>query len=566
MSTRAMLSNRRMKDYRLLIVLSAAIFLSSQSAWGADLQLKAVSAKKNSLSVVVDPRMELLSIVQHLSDYRTAFPDLVTERQFPYRKDVDEWFSRSKDHPVLEMFSRMSSKEFNYDAPPHSVLYLNPDLSLAPVIFKDERFDVKRAGGKEQMTAFAEALKAFAEASDFPEFYKNHVSFYRQITEETMKTVGGNDNIGQLEQYYGEKRNSYSVIISPLFGYSSFGPQTERKKGVKDIYFIMGPTAVRSDIPVFGTTSVFDFLQRHEFSHSFVNPLTDKHWDLANKYSDLFAPMEEKMEEQAYEDWKTVVNESIIRAVTSRLAYRIDGREAGDKELQGNKHQGFVFTDALASRLEEYERNRDKYPTLDSYYPELIKAFDGFSQASVRDLLPKEGFTVNQQVRRGTCVVYEIPQGEGNADAVSYVTQMHERVRFWSGWELVDASKLDESALKEKLKNGFVLYTTIGSRLFKAATKPLDIKIEGGVFDWNGVREPVGELRLILIGNNPYGEGYCSVYAGGSTRLLPGINGIPHGLCSYHIIRGDNLLKEGHYNEEFASTDSDANGDSGVKD
>ncbi len=533
---------------RLLIV---AVLAVSQPTWGAELQLDPVSVKKNSLAVVVDPRMELLSIVQYLSDYRTAHPTLVAQSQFQYRTEVDEWFSRSKDHPVMEMFSRMASKGFGFDAPPNFVLYLNQDLSLDPALATDGRLELDRMGGKDQMARFVAAFKSFAVDSGFPEFYQKHLPYYKQIAEETMKTVGGGDNVGEVEKYYGDKRNSYSVVIASLFGHGSFGPQIERKRGVKDIYCVMGPTGVRDGTPVFGSTDIFNYLQRHEFSHSFVNPLTAKHWDLVGKYSNLLAPMAEKMRASAYGEWHTVVNESIIRAVTSRLAYRIDGREAGDKELNENKSRGFVFTDALVGKLEEYEQNRSKYPTFDSYYPELVKAFEGFSPDSVRALLPKEGMTINRQSQVGKCIVYDVAEGEGTADAVSYITKMHDR--FWSSRELVDAAKLDEPARKEKLKDGFVIYTTIGSPVFNAATAPLGIKIDKGTFEWKGVKAPVGELRVFLIGKNPYGRGYCTVYAGGSTRLLSGMNSLFHGPCSYHIFQGIKLLKEGHYDGEFVS-------------
>lgn len=534
-------------------LLMIAVFAVTQPTWGAKLQLEPVSVKQNSLAVVVDPRMELLSILQYLSEYRTTYPALVTQSQFRYRTDVDEWFSRSKDHPVMEMFSRMSSKGFSFDAPPNFILYLNQDLSLDPAVAADGRLDLKRAGGEDQLVRFVAALKTFAVDSGFPEFYEKHLPYYKQIAEQTMKTVGAGDNVGEVEKYYGDKRNSYSVVIASLFGHGSYGPQIERKKGVKDIYCVMGPTGVRDGLPVFGSTETFNYLQRHEFSHSFVNPLTSKHWDLVGKYSNLLPPMAEKMRASAYSEWQTVVNESIIRAVTSRLAYRIDGREAGDKELKENKSRGFVFTDALVSKLAEYEQSRSKYPTFDSYYPELVKAFDGFSPDSVRALLPKEGMTINRQSQIGKCIVYDIAEDEGRADAVSYVTKVHDR--FWSAWELVDATKLDEPARREKLKDGFVLYTTIGSSLFNAATKPLGIKIDGGTFDWKGVKSPVGELRVFLIGKNPYGEGYCTVYAGGSTRLLSGMNSLFHGPCSYHIFSGDKLLREGHYDGEFVSMD-----------
>jgi len=149
-------------------------------------------------------------------------------------------------------------------------------------------------------------------------------------------------------------------------------------------------------------------------------------------------------------------------------------------------------------------------------------------------------------------LVYELPDDEGRDDAVLSIGQVHDR--FFSNLETIDATKLDDSTLKDKLRGDFVLYTTIGSRLFKAATQPLRIQIDGGTLRWNGVTAPVSGIRVILVGKNPYGDGHCLVYAAGSNRLLVGINSVFHGPRSYHIFQGDTLLKEGYYNEKFVAS------------
>lgn len=533
----------------LTALLSANTMLSTPTIVRTKLSLEPVSVTKNSLSIAVDPRIELLSIVQYLSDYSKIDSALVTRLNHSYRKDVDDWFSKSKSHPVMKMFNRMSSKGFGYDAPPCVVLYLNTDLTLDEIIFKNDPTDVYRAGGKKQMVAFANALKAFAVKSGFPEFYETHISFYKKITQETMKNVEDKNVIKKLEQYYGEKKSGYTVVISPLLGGGNFGPQIERKKGSKEVYCIMGPRKEKDGIPEFGSDEYFHQLQRHEFGHSFVNPLVDKYRDLWEKHSNLFPPMESKMKRQAYGQWSTVVRESMLRAVTTRQAYLFDGQDAGNRELRREQGRGFVFTEALVKKLEEYEGNRTKYPALDSFFPELLKVLDSFSESSVRDALANSDLTLNDKFRDAGILVYEVPDAEGKDDAVGYIKQMHDR--FFSKLEMMDATKLDDSTLKDKLKGEFALYTTIGSRLFKAATQPLNIRIDGGKLNWNGVKAPVSELRIILVGKNPYGDGNCIVYAAGCSKLLVGINGCFHGSCSYHIFRDKQLLKEGFYNEKF---------------
>jgi hypothetical protein len=152
---------------------------------------------------------------------------------------------------------------------------------------------------------------------------------------------------------------------------------------------------------------------------------------------------------------------------------------------------------------------------------------------------------------RDCVVVHEIPGDEGKADAVKRIAGI--RDMFWPGREIIDATKVDDATLKEKLKKGFTLYTTLGttSKLFKATTRPLGIRIEGKTLSWNGVSAPASGLRIIAVGKNPYGEGNCVVYAAGSAKLLGSINACFHGPSSYHIYQGDKLLKEGLYKHDF---------------
>ncbi len=517
----------------------------------------AVVLKKNSLTIAVDPRIELISVVQYLSDYRNLGQFLVTEFDLTYRADADKWFSKSKNHPVIEMFNRMS-KGFNHDAPPTTALYLNPDLSLNGAIFRERGQNlVGRAGGKEQIRAFAGALKAFATDSGFPEFYESHKAYYAQIIRQTAESVSDVDLILQLEQYYGEKRNSYTVIISPLLGRGSYGPQIERTEGVKDIYTIMGPFQSREGLPNFGSIEYFNQQQRHELGHSFANPMADRNQKQVAQYAHLFPPMEPVMRSQSYPFWDTVLKESVVRAVTTRLAYLHDGAAAGDRELAYHRSRGFIFTEALAKKLEAYEQDRGKYTTLDSFFPQLLTGLDGFTESSVGELInsyvdSKQGsarnLIINDYMSQVQTLVYELPDDPGRDDAVRYVGKVHDA--FFGKLETIDATKLDGPALNARLKSSFVVYTTIGSRLFKAATQPLNIQISGDTLTWNGVSAPVAELRLIIIGKNPYGEGKSLVYAAGSNRLLTGINNCFHGPRSYHIFQGDKLLKEGFYDEK----------------
>jgi hypothetical protein len=113
----------------------------------------------------------------------------------------------------------------------------------------------------------------------------------------------------------------------------------------------------------------------------------------------------------------------------------------------------------------------------------------------------------------------------------------------------------NRASLKEKLKGGFILYTTLGdpSSVLRLATRQLGWSVTEGSFHFRDITTPGGDVKFILVGRNPYGKGYCAIYVAGSNRGLLGINNLYDGPASYQISQGDRLLREGSYDEHFVS-------------
>ena len=127
----------------------------------------------NSINITVDPRIELLSVVQYLSDYKGyQGMQMITSFSFTYKNDVIAYFEPYKDHEAVKLFKEMSSNGFWYGQPPHSMLYLSapPELRvLTPV----DAFNVERAGGQEKLEEFFGQLRSFAVETDFMNFYNS---------------------------------------------------------------------------------------------------------------------------------------------------------------------------------------------------------------------------------------------------------------------------------------------------------------------------------------------------------------------------------------------------------
>lgn len=191
-----------------------------------------------------------------------------------------------------------------------------------------------------------------------------------------------------LDNYYGMQVNSYNLILSPLLHSGGYGPRVEANNGLYNIYGIIGPHDITEKDSIIApdySTEAIRYIVWHEFSHSFVNPTTEKYIDEINIYEDLFLKIEKQMNSQSYPTWEICVNEHIVRAITARLVYLDQGQEAYDAIITNERANGFYYIPALCESLSVYEKNRDVYPTFESYYHELIKVFKDLSEQELND-------------------------------------------------------------------------------------------------------------------------------------------------------------------------------------
>jgi hypothetical protein len=71
--------------------------------------------------------------------------------------------------------------------------------------------------------------------------------------------------------------------------------------------------------------------------------------------------------------WLHMVDEHVIRAVTSRLEALRGGEERGREHLANERKSGFALVGPFYEALLDYERSRSRYPTLRDFYPRFIE-------------------------------------------------------------------------------------------------------------------------------------------------------------------------------------------------
>jgi hypothetical protein len=271
---------RKPKYYLIIFILAILIiaiyYFKSSSAKDSAAStgiLEPISKNVNGINMTVDPRIELLAAVQAISGYDEKF-HLITNQDFSYKKDMKDYFSSFSDHEAVKTFDNLSSVSFSFDAPPTAMLYLSNPLELK--VKQDFNDYLKNRVGEASLKKFAEQINKFAKDTKFDEFFNNHRDFYKSVVDKNAEVMGNSNYIDNLEQYYGMKQNSYNIVLSPMFHSGGFGPRVENENGNYDVYSIQGPASVKDDTPMFGDEGGFRYLALHEFSHSFVNPLSEE--------------------------------------------------------------------------------------------------------------------------------------------------------------------------------------------------------------------------------------------------------------------------------------------------
>lgn len=113
----------------LIVALSIVLIISFQYYKEKRILQKPISTNINEMKIEVLPKMELLSIIQYLSQYQADF-SLMTQVYFQYKKDVEIYFREFEEHPVVAFFEELYKKGFSFDKPPSIMLCMNNDFSL----------------------------------------------------------------------------------------------------------------------------------------------------------------------------------------------------------------------------------------------------------------------------------------------------------------------------------------------------------------------------------------------------------------------------------------------------
>ena len=333
----------------------------------------------NGVSVIVDERIELVSIAFRLAGAMEYVNDLVPE----YMAEIDSCFAPYTDHELLT-FIRKARKEYNfaYSIPAKSALML--DLSGGRVRISRSWEIEKEFDSADDLYCWTEdlfreyvyLLDDFYRESGFHEFFLSHKDFY-DATVERNTDIPSRVDMSWFEQFYGEPAVGVDLYMGLCNGNSNYSifDVMHRKDWDGRLAIVIGATDGGGGIPVMLEQHFIAII--HEIAHYYTNPLTDMYYpQMEDSMKAIFPHIKEAMAGIGYGHVETVAGEWINELFT--LAYLKACFESGrclfsyQYNVAHDEESGYIWMGRAMGFMENFLADRTLYPTVKEFMPQIV--------------------------------------------------------------------------------------------------------------------------------------------------------------------------------------------------
>ena len=343
----------------------------------------ATQASTAQIKVEVSETVELMSILARTAGNQEYNMDMAGQ----YTKDTETWFAPYRQHVAVASFQNLHDQHsISYDAVMSMAIHLN--IEGGRIKFLGEQSDLEKRWKEVDIDDFINKLNTFYTDTRFHDFFEQHLAFYDEGLKAYETNVMTYFHQDWYARFYGiAPTDRFRIVIGFTNGGGNYGPNRHLPGQPREAYAICGYYIDPKTGKPYGEGADMASTLIHEFNHSFVNPLL---YNEAN--ASMIAKTGQKlrmfssyaMERQAYSDWQTVVNESIVRAAV--ILYMLDqgfDQKQVLNELANQVCRNFNWMPELVTSLRYYAANRDKYPTLNDYYPEIARCLSKYLEDEV---------------------------------------------------------------------------------------------------------------------------------------------------------------------------------------
>lgn len=333
-----------------------------------------------------------------------------------YAKDIDSTFAPFLNHKLIQ-YAKDLRKQYgvSYNAISSAAACLeirNGKVVLKRGIDISKISEVDKRWTPRTFNTFLKHLDDFYKKAKFRDFYTQHSDLYTAATQsldERLATI----NIDWFESVFGEKLENPIVIASLTNGpsnYAFLAPDKTKRFGIA-----VGAGCDNKGEPAYSPGFVSIIL--HEFLHKYTNPRIYDNWAQIDSAAQKIYPyVKEYMYKIGYGSAQTTMVEwfdNLLVCIYFKEHPQIQKtiNIPAAHFIAEHQNRGFIWMERSVLFMQHFFSNRERYPTIDSFMPELVNFInytaDHFDQVLnefnnrqpyVVDVFPISGSTISSDL------------------------------------------------------------------------------------------------------------------------------------------------------------------------
>ena len=271
-------------------------------------------------NIQINPHLELMNSILFTSKYNEITKayigyGLMTEQVNEYTQGIKQFLGKYSTHSIYQYIEELIPNGFTFGRPVEIALSMGNCMDFNGQYIPSE-LCLKYCGGLDKVDELLKRLKSFEEETDYFVFFRKYEGYYVSFLDKANKIIQKLPYISILEQEFGKEQGEYHYVISSLmlgnYGFSFHN----RFTGKKDLFSVFSTEGY----------SISETILFHEYSHPFINPLTEKYSDLVNQYQSAYEWLKPYKKDgfiSGYGDFEECVNEHLVRAMVIHLLKKL---------------------------------------------------------------------------------------------------------------------------------------------------------------------------------------------------------------------------------------------------
>jgi hypothetical protein len=333
------------------------------------------SSAASQLKAEAMESVELMGVLSRLAGYQEY--NMMEENQ--YIQDVDNWFGPFKDHPVIEYYQGLRQQYgIAYDAPMSLATRLAAENGKI-VKLQEESGDTGLDGRWNQvkMSEFLDLLNQFYTDTRFHYFYQKHQPFYLDALKAFNEKVMPYVHPEWFAGFYGKPSSNQQKVV--------MGFATRDGGAYGTVRHLKGqPMEYCPVVCYYGLDKMAQIPEgmREATANMITGMLSGSVDQSSGENLALLGEIGTKLLSNnlllgynyGINDGQTLINKSLEEAanIIFMMENGSTAKQVGQK-LASNISSGFSWMPELVNALRDYTSHRNKYKTLNDFYPQIAK-------------------------------------------------------------------------------------------------------------------------------------------------------------------------------------------------